>query len=237
MSKPVLFFDLDNTVLDFSWAEEHALLDALGEAGLSADAGILARYRDLNRQCWEMLEDGLLTREETLVRRFELLLREMGATYSAKRLCDRYERLLQRGHRFMPGAEETLRRLQGRARLFVASNGSADVQAARIQSAGLTRYFEDFFISEEIGENKPSQVYFAACFQRITGFDPACAMIVGDSLSSDIRGGINAGIRTCWYNPARLPARPEMLPDYQIADLRELPPLLDHIVWGGTDYA
>ncbi len=236
MRKPTLFFDLDNTILDFSWAEARALSDALEEAGIPMEAPLLERYRELNRQCWELLEEGKLTRERVLLRRFELLLEESGSDYPADRLCDRYEHLLTRGHRFMPQAEETLRALQGKARLFVASNGSKAVQTARIASAGLERYFEAFFISEEMGENKPSAAYFQKCFDRIDGFDPTCAMMIGDSLTSDIRGGINAGIRSCWYNPTHAEGRADIIPDDEIGDLAELPQLLQRVFAGGLEH-
>ena len=230
MKKPFLFFDLDNTILDFNWAERNALFDALRETGVEPDERLLARYRELNRQCWELLEDGLLSRDRVLVRRFELLFQELGLSCSPEEVCRRYEHLLTRGHRFLDGAEELLRLLQGRARLFIASNGSAEVQAARIASAGLARYFEDFFISEELGANKPSPAFFRLCFGRIPDFDPALALMIGDSLTSDIRGGINAGIRTCWFNPAGAAGRADIVPDYEIGSLSELPSLLERLL-------
>ena len=96
-------------------------------------------------------------------------------------------------------------------------------------SANLYRFFEKVFVSQEIGHNKPAKAYFDACFAQIPGFDPAKAMIVGDSLSSDIRGGINAGIKTCWVNPAHLEAKPGVTPDYEIEALSQLPALLEKI--------
>ena len=102
----------------------------------------------------------------------------------------------------------------------------ASVQHSRIASAGIAPYFKGVFISEEIGAVKPQREYFEACFARIPGFDPARALMVGDSLSSDIRGGINAGIRTCWLNYNNKPGREDIRPDYEIASITELPALL-----------
>ena len=94
-------------------------------------------------------------------------------------------------------------------------------------SANLYRFFEKVFVSQEIGHNKPSKAYFDACFAQIPGFDPAKAMIVGDSLTSDIAGGINAGIRTCWVNPQHLPCPDHIHPDHEIEYLSQLEALLD----------
>ena len=110
-----------------------------------------------------------------------------------------------------------------------ASNGTAVVQKGRMTSANLYRFFQKSFVSEEIGHNKPSKAYFDAAFAQIPDFDPAKALMVGDSLSSDIKGGKNAGLRTCWINPNHLPANPEIQPDYEIEALSQLPALLETI--------
>ena len=118
--------------------------------------------------------------------------------------------------------------LSKKYRLFLASNGTASVQKGRMTSANLYRFFETVFVSQEIGHNKPSRAYFDACFATIADFDPARAMIVGDSLSSDIQGGINAGIRTVWVNPAHAPCG-DIRPDYEIEALYQLEALLEKI--------
>ena len=119
-------------------------------------------------------------------------------------------------------------RLSKKYRLFLASNGTAVVQKGRMTSANLYRFFETVFVSQEIGYNKPSKAYFDACFAAIPGFDPTRAMMVGDSLSSDIQGGINAGIRTVWVNPDHKDCG-RIRPDYEIEALHQLEALLDDI--------
>ena len=119
--------------------------------------------------------------------------------------------------------------LHKKYRLFLTSNGTASVQKGRMTSANLYRFFEKVFVSQEVGHNKPAKAYFDAVFAQIPGFDPAKALIVGDSLSSDIRGGINAGIKTCWVNPAHLTAKADTIPDYEIEALNQLPALLERI--------
>lgn len=230
--KPFLFFDLDNTILDFSWAERRALSRALREAGLEPSQEVLERYRVINIGQWELLEEGKLTRDQVLVSRYELLFQEFGIHASAKTVGDRYEQLLGDGHRFLPGAEELLETLKPRANLYIASNGCANVQASRIASADLARFFDGIFISEELGADKPSAEFFRRCFDRIPDFDPRYALVVGDSLSSDIRGGKNAGLLTCWYNPRGETPRHDVVPDYEIRELSEIPALVDRIFPG-----
>ena len=229
ISRPAVFLDIDDTLLDFHMAEALALTRALQEMQVEPTGEILARYSQINKQQWELLEEGLLTREQVLLRRFEILFAELGLDRSAGETRDLYEHYLSIGHFFIPGARELLEALYGKYRLFIVSNGTGSVQAGRIASAGIGTYFEKIFISEEIGYEKPTAAFFERCFAQIPGFDRQRAMIVGDSLTSDIRGGINAGIMTCWYNPREKSPRPDICPDYSIRDLAELPGLLAEI--------
>ena len=231
MSLPTIFLDLDDTILDFHWAERRALTTAFRESGIEPDQPLLERYSHINRMQWELLENGVLTREQVLLRRFEILFIEYGIAASAKRMGDRYETLLADGYHFIPGADDMLNSLYGRYRLFLASNGSLSVQTARIESSGIARYFDGIFISEELGADKPSKAFFDRCFAQIPDFDPTRALMVGDSLTSDIRGGINAGIRTCWLNPSEREPGRQIHPDYEIRSLSELPPLLERIFY------
>mgnify|MGYP002516887021 CR=1 FL=1 len=172
------------------------------------------------------LEDKVLTRERVLVRRFELLFEEMGwSLEQVPAFNDQYEIFLGQGHYFLPGAEDLLKELAPRYDLYLATNGASEVQRGRLKSAGIEPYFKGIFISGEVGYNKPSAEYFQTVFAAISDFDPACAIIVGDSLTSDIRGGRNAGIRTCWLNPTGAEPHSGILPDYTVRTLEELPAL------------
>ena len=222
-----LFLDLDDTILDFHKAERIALSKTISQFGLEPNEEVLHRYHLINKAHWEMLERGELTRAEVLTRRFGVLFREYGREVDIQHCAKTYERNLSIGHYFLPGAEEAVDRLSKKYRLFLASNGTAVVQKGRMTSANLYRFFEKVFVSQEIGHNKPSKAYFDACFAQIPGFDPAKAMIVGDSLTSDIAGGINAGIRTCWVNPQHLPCPDHIHPDHEIEYLSQLEALLD----------
>ena len=221
-----LLLDLDDTILDFKKAERIAIGKTIGQFGLEPTEEVLSRYHVINKWHWEQLEKGTLTREEVLVNRFGVLFREFGLEIDATACARAYEQNLSVGHYFLPGAEETVDALSKRYRLFLVSNGTASVQKGRMTSANLYRFFETVFVSQEIGHTKPSRAYFDACFARIPGFDPQKAIIVGDSLSSDIQGGINAGIRTVWVNPDHKPCG-NIRPDFEIEYLHQLPGLLE----------
>lgn len=224
-----LLIDLDDTILDFKGTERVALADTLRKYGAEPTPEVVARYHVINRWHWEQLELGNLSRKQVLENRFAVLFGELGIPVDAAACGADYSESLSRSHIWLPGARQALEALQGKYRLFVASNGTASVQRSRMESAGLFEYFEDVFISQEMGADKPSPDFFSASFARIRGFDPSRAMIVGDSLTSDIQGGNNAGIATCWINPEGKPLNPEIRVDYQIRSLAELPALLESL--------
>lgn len=221
-----VFLDLDDTILDFHRTERAALTKALLECGILPTEAVLSRYHQIDRQHWQRLERGELTHTQVQEGRFRVLLTELGAALDPAEVNRRFRENLCGEQYFLPQAREAVERLRQNHRLFLASNGTAAVQHARLTGAGLYPYFEQVFISEEIGFNKPSREFFDACFARIPGFDKSSAIMVGDSLTSDILGGLRAGLRTCWLNPARLPPDPAIRPDCEIRSLAQLEALL-----------
>ena len=222
-----LFLDLDDTILDFHKAERIALSKTLASFGLDPTEAVLGRYHIINKEHWERLERKELTRDQVLEGRFRTLFAELGRTVDAAAVTRTYEENLSIGHYFLPGAQEAVQCLSQKYRLFLASNGTATVQHARLTSAGLYPYFEKVFVSQEVGHNKPSREYFDACFSQIPGFDVGKALMVGDSLTSDILGGSRAGMKTCWINPDHLPPRADIPADYQLERLAQLEALLE----------
>ena len=220
-----LFLDLDDTILDFHKAERIALSKTLQHFGIEPTEHVLSRYHLINKSCWERLEKGELTRQQVLVQRYALLFQELGLTCDPAAVTALYTKNLAIGHYFLPGAEEAVASLSKKYRLFLASNGTAYVQAGRMTSANLYRFFEKVFVSEELGYNKPAKEFFDGCIKQIPDFDPSRALMVGDSLTSDIQGGINAGIRTCWVNPEHKTGH--IRPDYEIESLSQLEALLE----------
>lgn len=224
-----LFLDLDDTILDFRKAERLALEKTFRSLGLEPTEAVMTRYSQINKAHWERLERKELTREEVLVGRFGQLFQEAALKADAEYCARAYENNLSVGHYFLPGAPEALEALHRKYKLYLASNGTAKVQAGRLASANICHYFQEVFVSQEIGANKPDLLYFERCFAKIPGFDPKRAMMVGDSLTSDILGGIQAGMATCWVNPEGKPYRADIRPDYEIRALHQLEALLEAI--------
>ncbi len=230
MRKPILLFDLDNTVLNFDSGERAALLEAFESFGIEPTEELLGDYHHINIKYWEKLERGELSRIEVLEGRFDELFRLYGIDCTGERIQGVYEKNLCLHYDFIPDAEELLEKLYEKNDLYIVSNGCAEVQASRIAGAGLRKYFKDFFISENIGFDKPDVRFFDACFSAVPDFEKERAIMIGDSLTSDIKGGKNAGIKTCWLNPDRKPVPLINKPDFVITSLREIPEKLGEFI-------
>lgn len=221
-----LFLDLDDTIFDFHKAERVALSKTIAGFGVEPTEEILDQYHQINKWHWQQLEVGKITRERLLVERFGVLFQQLGHPVDPQACAQAYEENLSTGHWYLPGAEQALQSLRKRCKLYLISNGTARVQHGRMKSANLYQYFEDIFISQEIGVNKPDKRFFDACFARVPGFAPEKSLVVGDSLTSDIQGGINAGVKTVWVNPTHKKAQ-TILPDYEIEGIHQLEALLE----------
>lgn len=222
-----LFIDLDDTIFDFHKAEYVAVGQLMASLGIDPTAEVRERYHIINLAHWGMLERKERTREQIVVDRFAVFFRELGVEADAAECANRYAENLSMQHELLPGAEKALEALSKKYRLFLASNGTGWVQKRRMKAANISHYFEKSFISEELGENKPDAAFFRRAFAEIPGFDPAKALMVGDSLSSDMLGANNAGIASCWVNPRHNPRQPDIPVDYEIRSLTELYPLLE----------
>ena len=224
-----ILFDLDNTILDFDKAEEIALTKAFRALNIEPTEQIMKRYSEINLAQWKLLERGKITRDEVKTGRYALLFDEFEIDCSADLAESIYEKNLGIGHYYLDGAEELLQILHNQYRLYIVTNGMADVQKGRIQSAKLRDYCQDIFISEEIGFNKPRREFFDFCFAKIPAFSKDKSVIIGDSLTSDIQGGINAGIQTIWFNHDHIKNASDVQPDYVIDSLNEIKPILNSL--------
>ena len=221
-----VLLDADDTLFAFHLSEREALSAALSAYGVPPTPALLARYSAINAECWKLLEQKRITRDALMLLRYERLFAEFGLALSPAAVSERYVTELGRQCHLIAGAEELLRDLSARYRLYIASNGNRQVQRERLRRAGIGRYLSDVFISQELGADKPDPVYFNACFARIPDFRREQTVIVGDSLTSDILGGKNAGIATVWVNPSHKKAG-DIQPDYEIESITQLEALLD----------
>ena len=210
MRYEALLFDIDGTLLDFSKAEAENIFDTLRASGIDPTSEMASAYSDINDSLWKLLEKGEIDRETLKYRRFELLFERYGITADAKKTSATYIALLEEKAYLYDGAIELCKYLSDRADAYIVTNGTLSVQESRLKKSGLLPYFKDVFISEKIGYAKPDPRFFEYAAERIPNFPKEKAVIIGDSLSSDIAGGIAYGIDTVWYSPDNKPVPAEL---------------------------
>ena len=228
MIKTVIF-DLDDTLFDFKRSEKVALTRTLTELGIEPREETLQKYSEINEGQWKRLERGEATRDEILLKRYEILFQWLGMDVEPIRAQKSYENNLSETFFYIDGAEALLDKMKDKYNLYIASNGTAKVQAGRIGRSGISKYFKKIFISEELGYNKPSPEFFNECFKVIGEDKRGESIIIGDSLTSDILGGINAGILTCLYNPKGKTVEGNVKPHYEVRSLDDIPALIESI--------
>ena len=222
-----LLFDVDNTLLDFDRAEHDALTDSLMAFGFPTDESIVAAYSRINDAHWKMLERGEMDRKTVLWHRFA----ELGEAFNLSTMdphafCATYIHHLSQKAYLMDGALEVCAKLAERYEMAVITNGNAAVQRGRFEPSPLRRYFSHCFVSELIGANKPAPAFFEAVCRELPELRPEQTLVIGDSLTSDIAGGVLWGTDTCWLCPdekKRVQAAERGLqPTYIISHLQEL---------------
>ena len=223
-----LLWDLDGTLLDFLASEKAAIkqcfaLFGLGECGDDR----VARYSAINVRHWESLERGELTKTQVLIGRFEEFFTAEGIDARlAVPFNKAYEEHLGETIVFRDNSYELVKRLQGRVEQYLVTNGTERVQEKKLSKSGLGELFDGVFISDVVGAQKPSPVFFDRVLAQIGDPDRRSVMIVGDSLTGDMQGGMNAGIVCCWYNPGKAPRPAQYRLDHEIADLPEVEALI-----------
>ena len=224
----VILWDVDGTLLDFPAAERAAMeacYAAFGLGQLSAEG--LARYSALNRSFWQRLERGELTKPQVLVGRFREFFAAEGLDPAlAEPFNALYQERLGDTVRFQDGADRLIARLKGRVRQYAATNGTRVAQERKLKKSGLDRLLDGVFISELVGAEKPSPLFFDRVLAAVGPVDRRRVLMVGDSLTSDMAGGLGAGLRCCWYNPQGLPAPGDMALDHVISHLNQVESLL-----------
>ena len=200
-SRDMLLLDMDGTFLDFEAAEKSAFRTAMIRHGYPAGEREYAVYGKINHGLWEAFERGEIDKPTLLSTRFGRLFEALGIKGDGAAFEREYQALLGEGAQLVEGAEEVLSYLAERYALYVVTNGVERTQRNRLRLSGIDRFMTGIFISGTIGWQKPQKEFFDCCFERIPGLDRSRTLIIGDSLTSDIQGGFNAGIETCWFNP------------------------------------
>ena len=221
-----LLFDADDTLLDFGRSEHEAILDAIRYMGITPTEEMTRVYSEINALAWKRLERGEITKAELRTLRFREFCEHYGFTLDVERFANAYVNFLSQKSYLMEGALEVCRALAPHCRLYIITNGMAVVQEGRFDPSPLRPLFADVFISEKVGAEKPSAAFFDTVAACIPQFDPRDTLVIGDSLTSDIRGGISAGIDTCWFNRKGVDAPKDMPITYTVGALCEIVPLV-----------
>ncbi len=225
----VIMWDIDNTLLDFLAAEKAAIKALFPEFGLGECTDeMIARYSAINVKYWERLERKELTKPEVLVGRYvEFFEKEGLDTSKAAAFNDEYQVRLGDTIVYCDDSKTILEQLKGKYYQVASSNGTIIAQNKKLRNSGFDRIFDDVFLSEHLGHEKPAVEFFEIALEKIEKdlgrkIDKDEILIVGDSLTSDIRGGNNIGIKTCWYNPRHKENKIGEHVDYEIHDLHEI---------------
>ena len=196
-----VLFDADQTLLDFHRSEKEAIRETMSLHGVEPSDENVKLYSKINLSLWKALESGEIEKNVLVYRRFELLLKNLSIEGNAKEMSQTYVASLCKKGYLLDGAREMCEYLHEKVKMYIVTNGLEVVQRSRYSICGIEKYFDGIFISDAIGAEKPSVKFFEYVAEHIEGFDKRDTLIVGDSLTSDMRGGIDFGIDTCWYAP------------------------------------
>ncbi len=219
-----ILWDVDGTLLDFIAAEKAAIKTLFGEFNLGQCSDeMIKRYSEINKTYWQRLERGEITKQEVLVGRFKEFFKSEGIDISVvEEFNSLYQLRLGDTIVYHDDSLEIIKSLQDRVRQYVVSNGTVEAQSKKLRLSGLGELVDGIFLSEHIGVEKPNIEFFDKVLEEIKPADRSSILIVGDSLTSDIQGGNNAGIVTCWYNPLGDKAPDKYRIDYEISDLHQI---------------
>lgn len=221
-----ILMDVDNTLLDFNVCAQQSIEGACNEAGITYTDDMYHAFMDVNQMLWNRIEKGTLTRAQLYAMRWNLVFERIGLGMPGDVFEKAYSARLATSHYPVDGARDILTYLSAKYTLCVASNAPYERQSDRLRRAGFLPYFAHVFVSEDLGFYKPSRSFFDACFDRLGNIKKENVVLIGDSLTADVAGGRDYGIKTCWfrYDKASLPADAQA--DYAVGALAEIKDIL-----------
>ncbi|WP_433595027.1 YjjG family noncanonical pyrimidine nucleotidase [Lysinibacillus xylanilyticus] len=225
-----LLFDVDDTLLDFDLAEDAALDRLFKQENIAVTPTMIARYKEINESMWRAFERGEVSKDELHNTRFSIALKEFGIDVDGEYFEAIFQKYLKEAHHYVDGAYEVIEQLAENYELYVVSNGKTITQNKRLKDANLAHFFNEIFISEQTGYQKPMPAFFDYVFERIDNINKDKTLIIGDSLTSDVKGGLQAGIDTCWFNIRNIENTSDIQPHFEIKKLDDLHLLLDNKV-------
>lgn len=219
----IILWDVDQTLLDFKRSEKFAIMHCFELFQMTATDEIVELYSQINDRYWKQIEKGEIERKDALIGRFQTLFEILHINdVDPVAFQVQYADALGSVYYFLDHSYELVKRLKGKYRQYLVTNGITKTQTKKLQLSGLDKLVEGIFISEQMGAPKPQKAYFDKCFSLIPDFDAKRTILVGDSLTSDMLGGNNAGIMTCWYNPNGLENNSQAHVDYEIKNLNDI---------------
>lgn len=227
MKYEVILFDADETLFDFKKSEKEAFKNAMLDFNIAYDENYhLKVYKEINTAIWKEFEQGLITQKKLKIERFKRLSDKLGVSFDENEFAKSYMEHLADASFLYDGSVELLEDISKSHKLSIVTNGLTTVQDKRIRKSTVAKYFDTVVISEEILISKPNPEIFEHTLKTINHSDKSKVLMVGDSLTSDIQGGINFGIDTCWYNPKKLENKTSIKPTYEVSSFDELKEIL-----------
>ncbi|MDZ5254048.1 YjjG family noncanonical pyrimidine nucleotidase [Clostridium sp. LIBA-8841] len=227
MKYEVIIFDADETLFDFKKSEREAFKNTMLKFDIKYDENYhLKIYKEINTGIWKEFEQGLITQEKLKIERFKRLSDKLNIKFDEINFAKSYMEHLADASFLFDDSIDLIENLNKSYKLSIVTNGLTSVQDKRIRKSTIAKYFDTIVISEEILIAKPDPKIFEHTLKHMNFSDKSKVLMVGDSLTSDIQGGINFGVDTCWYNPNKIKNETSIKPTYEISSFDELKSLL-----------
>ena len=226
MNKKILLIDLDNTLIDFNECARHSIINAFDELGFTYTEKVFETFICENIKIWKRLEKGEITKPQLRANRWNIILGKLGIDFDGTVIEEMFENGVARGAYPVEGAYDLLDYLYGKYQMYIVSNGFRFVQESRLKIGDFEKYFDGVFVSEDIGIPKPAKEFFDYCFESLNNPSKSEILLIGDSISADITGGINYGLDTIWFNKNNEPLPENIAPTYTVRSLEEIKNIL-----------
>ena len=224
--KKILLIDLDNTLIDFNECARHSIMDAFEKLGFDYSPVVFDTFIEENVKIWKRLERGEITKPQLRANRWNIILARLGIEFDGTILEEMFENGVAQGAYAVTGAYDLLDYLKDKYEMYIVSNGFRYVQESRLKIGDFNKYFNNIFVSEDIGIPKPAKEFFDYCFKSLDNPDKTDVILIGDSLSADIKGGNDYGIDTIWFNKNGEDNLSPVKPTYIVNELNEIKNIL-----------
>lgn len=224
--KKIVLLDLDNTLIDFNECARHSIMKSFDKHGFTYTDKVFEAFITENVKIWKRLEKGEITKAELRANRWNIILGKLGIDYDGTIIEEEFENGVAQGAYAVEGAYELLNYLYPKYDLYIVSNGFRFVQESRLKIGDFRKYFKDIFLSEDIGVQKPAKEFFDYCFEKLSAPEKDSVILIGDSLSADIIGGLNYGIDSVWFNKNGDELPEDIEPTYIIERLFDIEKIL-----------